>query len=134
MICPVCKKEFEGRADAKFCSDKCRKAMSRINVTDKLSVTSKGTMTEKHMDQFAEAVREQRKNPPVTEAERKYLKRYKLKMKLIQDLKSGVTGEGSLKGDINIPKMTRAKNPWPDLLKTKEDQERLNKVLDNYYG
>ena len=42
MICEYCGKEFEGkRADAKYCSDACRKAASRTE-TDGLSVTTEG--------------------------------------------------------------------------------------------
>ena len=55
-------------------------------------------------------------------------------IKLVKDLKTGRTGDGALKGKTSIPKMKYAKNPWPDLMRTKEDQERLNDVLDNYYG
>lgn len=34
MICKQCGKEFEGRADAQYCSANCRKVASRANVTD----------------------------------------------------------------------------------------------------
>lgn len=37
--CIVCEKEFEGRADARYDSEACRKSASRGIVTDKLSVT-----------------------------------------------------------------------------------------------
>jgi hypothetical protein len=45
LICTICENEFEGRADAKFCSGKCRKTASRtqpiLDVTDnpKIHVT-----------------------------------------------------------------------------------------------
>ena len=54
LTCTICGEEFEGRTDAKFCSDTCRKRASRVtdnieNVTDngisvtkpEISVTSK---------------------------------------------------------------------------------------------
>ena len=38
MNCTNCNKEFEAkRADAKFCSDACRKKLSRTDVTDNKS-------------------------------------------------------------------------------------------------
>jgi len=52
MKCLQCKEEFEGRADAKFCSSKCRKQASRVTdngtkeeiVTD-MDVTDKKVKT-----------------------------------------------------------------------------------------
>ena len=53
MICLQCGKEFEGRADAKYCSDKCRKvAFKRSSVeridTEKERIIS-GTGTDKKL-------------------------------------------------------------------------------------
>lgn len=42
MVCQACKREFEGRADARFCSPKCRKQASRL-VTDNTNVTDNVT-------------------------------------------------------------------------------------------
>jgi hypothetical protein len=40
MNCLVCKIEFEGRADAKYCSPKCRKEASRLSsVTDNVTLS-----------------------------------------------------------------------------------------------
>ena len=55
-------------------------------------------------------------------------------IKLVKDLKTGRTGKGSLKDRKTIPGMSFAKNPWIELMKIEGFQERLNKVLDNYYG
>lgn len=41
MDCIQCKGAFKGRADAKYCSTKCRVAFSRNTVTDSKPVTDK---------------------------------------------------------------------------------------------
>ena len=72
-------------------------------------------------------------NEEVAKEDIKYLKRYKIQQKLVQDLKDGVTGDGSLKGKKSIPGMKYAKNPWHDL-DTPANRGLLSKVLSNYYG
>ena len=47
---------------------------------------------------------------------------------------TGRTGDGKLKDKKSIPGMSYAKNPWPDLMRIEGFQERLNSVLNNYYG
>ena len=60
------------------------------------------------------------------------VKRYRIKNKFIQDLKDGVTGDGSYKGKKTVPGLKYGKNPWVDLLREPEDQEMLVKILGNY--
>ena len=128
MICENCGKEFDSkRKTAKYCSDKCRKlAFLKAEVSvPKVSVP------------LTDAVASENAKITITgvsEADRKYLKRYKLKMRMIEDFKNGVVGDGVLKGKKSVPGLTRGKNPWGDLLKTPQDQELLVKVLGNYYG
>ena len=54
-------------------------------------------------------------------------------IKLVKDLKTGRTDDGSLKGKKSIPGFKYAKNPW-HYLDTPENQPIITKVLDNYYG
>lgn len=65
-ICLICEGKFDGRADAKTCSDKCKKALQRIKGTDLMELS--GTIVKGDSPELAE------RGQKISEAKRDELK------------------------------------------------------------